>query len=265
MATLDTSSLTVPFGGVGRGLRHWWRDYQSMVRWHLASLRIWFLTLLAVQVLSGVGFVLGISLFFHHIPTSAALYVSTGVPVINILMVGLIFGPQLVAGQRSAGSYEYLRTLPISRSVTAAAWSTVCLAGGTPAMVVSLIVAQLRYDLPLHISPMIVPAVLLTSLAGTMMGYALGHAVTSPMATQMISQMLVFVVFGFAPVLFPLSQMPGWLATLNWWFPFRHMAVMMRAALTSTSGPAVSTAYVVVGVWVIASAAVAAWVLGRRP
>src|ERR1035438_7597053 len=103
MATLDTSSLTVPFGGVGRGLRHWWRDYQSMVRWHLASLRIWFLTLLAVQVLSGVGFVLGISLFFHHIPTSAALYVSTGVPVINILMVGLIFGPQLVASQSQPG------------------------------------------------------------------------------------------------------------------------------------------------------------------
>src|ERR1035438_9941309 len=238
MATLDTSSLTVPFGGVGRGLRHWWRDYQSMVRWHLASLRLWFLTLLAVQVLSGVGFVLGISLFFHHIPTSAALYVSTGVPVINILMVGLIFGPQLVAGQRSAGSYEYLRTLPISRSVTAAAWSTVCLAGGTPAMVVSLIVAQPRYDLPL--------------------------AIKNPMVTNVVVNALVFVVPLFSPIVYPASQLPGWLAGVHRVLPFESMATVIRAGLTSGLATQVGTSFLVVGAWAVAGCAATAWVVGRR-
>jgi ABC-2 type transport system permease protein len=63
-----------------------------MVRWHLASLRMWLVTLTVVQLLAGVGFVLGISLFFAHIPTTAALFVSTGVPVINLLTVGLILG-----------------------------------------------------------------------------------------------------------------------------------------------------------------------------
>lgn len=81
------------------------------------------MTLAAVQVLSGVGFVLGISLFFAHIPLSAALFVATGVPVINLLMVGLILGPQLVADQKSSGSYEYLRSMPVSWSVTATAAS----------------------------------------------------------------------------------------------------------------------------------------------
>ena len=52
------------------------------------------------------------------------------------------------------------------------------------------------------------------------------------MATRMITQLLVFVVFGFAPVLYPLSQMPRWLGAVNWWLPFRHMAVVTRAALT---------------------------------
>jgi ABC-2 type transport system permease protein len=51
-------------------------------------------------------------------------------------------------------------------------------------VVVSLVVGQLRYDLPLHISLMIVPAVLLTSFAGTMLGYALAHAITRPMVTS---------------------------------------------------------------------------------
>jgi ABC-2 type transport system permease protein len=264
MASLD-AALILPPGGVERGIGRWGRDYVSMARWHLASLRMWLMTIVVVQALSGVGFVLGISLFFSHIPESVALFVTTGVPVINLLSVGMILGPQLVANQRTAGSYEYLRTLPISRSVTAAAWSTVCLCTGIPAMVVSLVVAQLRYDLPLHISPMIVPAVLLTSFAGTMLGYALAHAIPKPMVTLLISQMLIFIIFGFVPILYPLSRMRGWLADINWWFPFRHMAVVMRAALTSSADPAVPTAYAVIGVWTIVSAGLAGWVLGRRP
>jgi ABC-2 type transport system permease protein len=85
------------------------------------------------------------------------------------------------------------------------------------------------------------------------------------MVTLLITQMLIFIVFGFAPILFPLQRMPAWLADLNWWFPFRHMAVVIRAALTSSADPSVPTAYAVIGVWTIVSAGLAAWMLGRRP
>ncbi len=265
MAEVLPASVIVPHGTVERGAKHWLHDYAVMVRWHLADLRMWLVTLTAVQLLSGVGFVLGISLFFSHIPMTAALFVSTGVPVINLLMVGMILGPQLVADQKSNGSYEYLRSMPVSRSVTGAAWYTVCLIGGVPAMIVSLGVARLRYDLPLHVSPMIVPAVLLTSFAGTMLGYAIGHAIGNPMATRLITQLLVFVVFGFAPVMFPLSQMPRWLGAVNWWLPFRHMAVVTRSALTPGVHTAVMSAYVVLGVWAVVCAALAGRALGRRP
>jgi ABC-2 type transport system permease protein len=266
MATASVTTVVrlAPRSSVERGMRRWFRDYRSMVRWHIASLRIWLATLTAVQIFSGVGFVLGISLFFNHIPTSAALFVATGVPVINLLMVGLILGPQLVAHQKVSGSYDYMRSLPLSRSVTAAAWDTVCLIGGIPAMLVALGVAELRYDLPLHVSAMVIPAVLLTSFTGTMFGYALAHAIGNPMATQLISQLLVFVVFGFAPILYPLSQMPAWLGDLNWWFPFRHMATVVRAGLTSTPDAAVPTGYVVLAVWALACAALAGYALGRR-
>ncbi len=254
-----------PRGRVRRGGKYWGANYGVMLRWHLASLRIWMATMTVVQVLSGVGFILGISLFFKNIPMTAALFVSTGVPVVNLLMVGLVLGPQLVADQKVSGSYDYLRSLPVRRSVTAAAWYTVCLIGGIPAMVVALGVGRLRYDLPLHISPMVLPAVLLTSFAGTMLGYALGHAIGNPMATRLITQLLVFVVFGFAPILFPLSQMPRWLGALNWWFPFRHMAVVTRAALTAGPHPDVASAYIVLGVWAVACAGLAGRALGRRP
>ena len=254
----------VQLRSVGHGLGRSWRDYRSLLHWHLASLRIWLALLVAVQALSGVGFVLGISLFFKHVPASAAVFVSTGVPVINLLLVGLILGPQLVADQKVRGGYEYLRVLPVSRPVDALAWYTVCLAGGVPAMVVSLGAGVLRYNLDLRISPAVIPAVALTSFTATMFGYALAHAISQPMATRLVTQLLVFLVFGFAPILFPITQMPRWLGTLNWWFPFRHMADVMRAALVPGPHPVLATSYIVLGVWSVACAALAGRALARR-
>ena len=97
-----------------------------------------------------------------------------------------------------------------------------------------------------------------------MLGYALAHAIANPMATRLLTQLLVFVIFGFAPILFPIAQMPRWLGTLNWWLPFRHMAVVVRAALTAGPNSAVLVAYGVLGAWSVLCVALAGRALGRR-
>lgn len=247
-----------------RGANRWCRDYVTMLRWHMASLRVWLPLLIVLEVAAGVGFIFGISLFFKQIPTSSVLYAATGAPVINLLAVGIALGPQVVASQKIGGGYEFLRSTPVGHTTTAAAWYTVCLAGGVPAMVVTIFAAELRYDVALQISWMIVPAVLLTSLAGTMLGYSIAHALESPMATILITQVLAFAVFGFTPVVFPISQMPTWLGTLNWWLPFRHMAVVMRAAMISGTHPGLATAYGMLALWSLLCGGLALRALGRR-
>lgn len=254
-----------PSTSVKRGARRWFHSYLSMLRWHLVSLRIWLPTLIAVQVLSGVGFVLGIALLFDHTPASAALFVATGVPTVNLVVLGVMLGPQLVVHQKIEGSYEYMTALPVPKSANALAWYTVTLVGGLPPIPAALTVAWLRYDLPIRVSGMIVPAVIVTSFTGAMLGYALAHAVSSPMVARLTTQLLVFVIFGFCPILFPISQLPRWLAALNWWFPFRHMAVIVRASLTDGPHPGLLAAYPVVGAWALASAALAGRALSRRP
>lgn len=261
MATLAPPG---PASRTRHGPAYWLRAYRAMVRWHLVSLRLWLPVLMVVQVLAGAGFVLGIALLLHPIPAAAALYVSTGVPVINLIMVGLILGPQLVADQKARGSHEFLQALPVPRVADALAWYTVTLAGGLPAVLVSLLIARLRYDLAFAISPAVVPAVLLTTFSGTMIGYALAHALGSPMTTRLIVQVLVFAVFGYCPILFPAGQLPGWLAALNWWLPFRHMAVIVRAGLTSGMVDGVARSYLIVSVWGVLGVAASAWALGRR-
>ena len=255
---------TLPPVSLRRGISYWLESYRALTRWHLASLRMWLMLLAVVQIMAGAGFVLGIALFFDHIPASAALFVSTGVPVINLVVVGLVIGPQLVAQQKLQQSYDFVRALPVPQTSAAAAWYTVCLLAGSPAVVISLLIAEARYGISFAVSPAIIPAVLLTAFTGTMIGYGLGHAVPNPMVTNLVTELMIFAVFGFAPILFPPWQLPGWLAALNWWFPFGHMAVIVRAGLTSGMATGIASSYLVVAAWGVIGVAASAWALGRR-
>jgi ABC-2 type transport system permease protein len=261
MTTVTVSHAPIVVRG---GPAYWLGGYRTMLRWQLASLRVWLPALTVLQVLFGAGMVLGIGLLFEDIPPTAALYVSSGVPVINLLVIGLILGPQLVADQKAQGSYDFLQALPVPRTTTAAAWYTVSLVGALPGVVVALLVAQLRYGITFTVSPAVVAAVLLTAFTGTMLGYALGHTLPNPMTIQLAEGVLRFVVFGVSPILFPAEQLPGWLAALNWWFPFRHMAVIVRDALAPEMVADAPISYLVVAVWGLVGAGIAAWALGRR-
>ena len=119
---------TVSRSPVQTGPSYWWRSYQAMLRWEMTALRMWLPLIVLIQTFAGVGFVFGIALFFDSIPQTAALYVCTGVPVILMLMVGLMLGPQVVADQRTQGTYEFLQSLPVRRTASAMAWYTVTLA-----------------------------------------------------------------------------------------------------------------------------------------
>ena len=261
---MATVALPRPQTEVRRGPAHWVGGYRTMLRWHLTSLRAWLPALTVMQVLVGAGMVLGIGLLFEDISPTAALYVSSGVPVINLLVIGLILGPQLVADQKAQGSYDFVQALPVPRTMTALAWYTVTLLGALPGVVVALLVAQLRYGITFTVSPALAAAVLLTAFTGTMLGYALGHALSNPMTTHLIASLLSFVLFAFTPILFPPEQLPGWLATLNWWFPFGHMAVIVRDALAPELVADAPISYLVVAIWGVVGAAIATWALGRR-
>lgn len=244
----------------GRWLHGYWR----MVAWDFASLRLYLPVLSCVLILQGAGFVYGMGLLFAGMPQSAAMYVTTGAPVMNLITAGLIFEPQLVAQQRIQGSYEFLQALPVPRSATALAWYTVALATALPAVVLTLLSGLARYHLHLAITPMVIPAVALTCLTGVLMGLAVAHGVAQPMAANLISVLLIFVMTGFSPVNFPAGQLPGWLASVNQWLPFGSMAEITRFALVPGFTDGVARAYAVVAAWAVASALVVAWAQGRR-
>jgi ABC-2 type transport system permease protein len=242
----------------------WALAYWRKLTWDFASLRLHLPVLSAVLILQGAGFALGVGLLFGQVPESAAVFLVTGAPVMNLITAGLIFEPQLIADQRVRGSYEFLQALPVPRSAAALAWYTVALLTALPAVALTLVAGVARYDLHLTVSPMIVPALLLTCLTGVLMGLAIGHGITRPMVAELLSTTLIFVMFGFSPVAFPAAQLPGWLAAVNQWLPFGSMATIVRAALVPGVAAGVPRAWAVVAVWAAGSALVVAWAQKRR-
>jgi ABC-2 type transport system permease protein len=213
---------------------------------------------------TGGGFALGVGLLYADMPMRSALYLSTGVAVVTLITVGLVLGPQLVAQHKLAGTYDFMWSLPVPRTTQAAAWVAVNSVIALPGMAAAVLIAGLRFDLDLRLSWSIVPAVLLTIVGATMIGYAFAHALRKPMVTQLITQLLIFVILGFAPINFPPENLPGWLADLNLFLPFHHMANVIRAGLSEGLVSGVATSYLVLGGYTLASVAVASRVLGRR-
>lgn len=262
---IDAPGITPPTA-LRSGVGAWLSGYHLMVRWHLASMRLWLMLLVMVQVLVGVGYVLGVGLFFADVPPLAAAYVSTGAPVFNLVLLGMLLGPQLVADMKTNGGYDVLQSLPVPTTASAAAWYTVNLLGAVPPFVVTLVVARLRYpDLALHVRPAVVGAVLLVVLTGTMIGYALAHAIVDPRVTQLVTQVLVFALMGFAPIVFPPQQMPDWLVSVNDWLPLTHMATVVRDSLTEHLVTTdVGRSYLILTAWALAAGAAAIRELGKR-
>lgn len=249
---------------VRSGPGYWWHGYRAMVRWELAGTRLVLPVTVTAQILLGAGFVLGVGLFFEQVPPRSALFLSTGVAVVTLIMAGLVLVPQQIAQQKLAGTYDFLWSLPVPRTTAALASTTVTAVLSLPGMAVALLVALWRYDIALTVSPMVVPAAGLTIVTASLLGYALAQAVPSPAMTQLATQVLLLVVIGFAPINYPPEQLPAWLAALHEWLPFTHMAAVVRAALTEGMVTGVGRSYLVLTAWALGSAAVAALVVGRR-
>lgn len=255
---------STPVQPVREGTAHWLQSYVMMTRWELGSLRLLLPLIVALQVVIGGGFALGIGLFFNEMPARNALFLATGVAVVTLITVGIVLGPQLVSNHKIAGTYDFLWSLPVPRTTQAAAWLTVNVIIAIPGMVAAVAIADWRYDLPLTVSASIVPAVLLTISTATLIGYAFAHAIRKPMITNMITQLLIFVILGFSPINFPPENLPGWLQTVNEWLPFQHMAAVIRDSLTDGAVVEVRNSYLILVLYTVVSAAVAAWVIGRR-
>jgi ABC-2 type transport system permease protein len=246
------------------GAVRWLRGYLHMLRFEAASQRDWLPLMLLIELLLGAGMAIMYGFYVASIPPRLAAFIVTGTPALALVPVGFVMLPGAIARRKLTGSYDWVRTLSAPRSAAIAATATVFTALVIPGAAVSLAVASWRYDVALHISPMIVPAVLLTSLTASSAGAAIGHGVSDPMVTNLIGNLIIFVVLLYTPVAFPPQQFPDWLVHVHELLPFYNMAIVLRAALSVGLVADVARSYAILGVWTVAGLAFAGWIASRR-
>lgn len=245
-------------------LTRWLRSYGLMATWELRTLRMVLPLAFVVQTMISSGLVLGLGFFLRDITNTEAQFLAVGVTVVSMITLGMVMAPQLIASQKQSGAYEYLLSLPVPRTTLIAAGLTVHSLIALPGAAVALLIAWWRYDIALSVSPIVIPAVLLTLTTAASIGFALAHAIPNPMVTSLVTNVLIFVILFYAPINFPADRLPAWLASIHTVLPFGHSANLMRAGLTEGLASSVGLSFAVLTGWAVASWSVTAWVVGRR-
>ena len=249
---------------VEKGIGRWIRSYRMMMGFDVRGLGQWLVIGLVVQVLMGAGAALMYGFYLGDVPEMVRLFIATGVPALGLIPMGLVMVPNMVASQRIEQTYDFLWSLPVPRLAAAASTFTVFTLLALPGFATSLGVAVWNYGVDLDVSWSVVPALLLTSLMCTSVGFGLAHAVKNPVVVNFICNMIVFFVLLFSPIIVPISQFPGWLASVHRALPFYHMAQVIRDGLSDALVSGVGTSYLVLGTWALAGWVATGWVVGRR-
>lgn len=238
------------------------RSYGLMLKWQALSNKPMLPIYTAIEAMIAVGFVIGLSFFFPNITPITAKFLSTGTPTLVLLTVGLVMVPQVVAMARKEGTFDYMWSLPVPRMVYLAADATIWILLSLPGVVLALVIGAVYHDFSLEVSPLVVPALLLVALTGLFIGYAIAHGAPKPELAHLATQILVFLIMLFSPVVYPIQQLPSWLATLHRGLPVKYMADLSRGTLTDLDVN-LGLAFGVVGAWCLVGFIIT-YVLVRR-
>ncbi|MDO4888043.1 MAG: ABC transporter permease [Actinomycetaceae bacterium] len=241
-----------------------WTTYVCLLRWTAEQVGMVVPFTLVVQLLFAAGIIVGFGLLSPQITDAFIHNVACGAPTIMILMVGLVIVPQGLAQSKQNGSFTYIRSLPVARSLHLAAETTIWSAVALPAVPVAVVVARLRYDVDFSLNwPLLALTLVIATTMSSWIGYAIA-VLTPAVLTQIITQVLVFFVLLFSPIAFPASQLPEWMRTLHEYLPFESVVELMRASLLSQHFTADARDFLVIGVWAAVGLAVSLRGLARR-
>lgn len=244
-------------------MQHWWRSYRLLALWSMLRIRRELPFMIITQTLLAAGVVIGFTFFIPEATPEIALYLATGSMTVALITASMVIAPQIVSYRKREGLLDYQRSLPVPRMAALAADATVWVGMAVPGMVFSMIVATFRFDLDLSISPLIVLAVLLVTAGGVGVGYAIAYLV-KPEIVGIITNVIVIAALMYAPINYPASRLPGWLAGLHEWLPFQYMAQAIRETVNVPPSGVPVLPFVVLIIWCLAGLVVASRIMTRR-
>ncbi|HIV58103.1 MAG TPA: ABC transporter permease [Candidatus Stackebrandtia faecavium] len=244
-------------------MKHWCRSYIFLLKWEILRSKRELPFFLILQAMISLGVVIGFSFLLPHATAQEALYLCTGSMTVSLITVGMVLAPQAVAKRKESGFLDYQRSMPVPRLALMAADATVWAAVSVPGLIVTTIVALTRFELDVATSPLIIPTVVMV-IAGTIsVGYSLAYLVR-PAMVNILTNSIIVIALMFAPINFPASRLPDWLASVHNVLPFQYMAQAIRETIDVPASGVPMLPFVVLGAWCIVGLAIASRALTHR-
>jgi ABC-2 type transport system permease protein len=222
-----------------------------MLQWQALRLRPVLPLFMLVEAFTGVGTVVGVGYVLPRIDPTTAMFLSTGGPTLTLIALGLTIVPQMVADSKARGAFDYVWSLPVPRMAFLAADFTIWLLAVLPGVLMALFVGARRYDFALQISPLALPAFVLVALMSTGLGYAVAHAAPKPELVTLLTNFIIFALFLFSPINFPVERLPRWLGELHRFLPVKYAATAVRGTLVQGYSDGLGLSFAALAVWCV--------------
>ena len=211
-------------------------QFLHLTRLHLQMNRTDLGMVIIIQLAFSIGFVLGFGYLIPDIQKNTAAFITIGTATQNLVIIGCVMLPQMLAQGKREGRLEYFLALPISREAYLLANVAMAAIYAIPGAAFAVLLGAWRYDLDLQVSIVVLAVVPLAifSLAGV--GIAMAVFMRSPEAVNATTQLVIFYVIFFAPVMIPREQLPDILQATARFLPPTYAADAMRATLTDLPG-----------------------------
>jgi ABC-2 type transport system permease protein len=243
---------------------NWFQSYSILLKWQGLKFKTVLPFVIVAQFFTGIGTVIGLGYMMPGIDSQTAMFLVTGGPTLSLITLGLVMVPQMVAQAKSSGMLDYMRSFPVPRMAFLAADLTIWLLSTLPGVILALVVGSLRYNFELRFSLLIVPAFTLVVLMATSVGYSI--ALLSPKAelVNVLTNLIIFSLFLFSPINFPVERLPNWLATIHRFLPVKYAADAVRGALVPEYSGGLGLALAILGAWCLVGLAINYWMATRR-
>lgn len=244
-------------------MRHWVRSYRLLLIWALLRTRNELPVYAVVQAMLSIGVVLGFGFVIPHMTASTALYLCTGSMTLSVITIGMLLAPQAISYQKQSGFLDFQRSLPVPRTTLMAADTTLWAAITLPGVVLAFIVSTFRFDLTYQPSPLIIPAILLVLVGAVSIGYTIAYLVR-PVLVILTTNTILMVSLMLAPINYPASRLPHWLATIHQWLPFEYMGQAIRETIRVPATGVPVLPFIVLTTWCIIGLLMATRALAHR-
>jgi ABC-2 type transport system permease protein len=190
-------------------------------------------------------------------------YFTAGILAMSIVLASYANLVIAIATLRETGVLKRRRSTPVSPAILIGGQAISAVVTAAVMITILLVVAKLLYGV--GIAPGAIAAIVCTGTVGALTFAAIGYAVSgligSPDAAQPIVQATTMPLWFISGVLVPTHNISSGLRTLGEVFPIEHLAAGLHLASihTSFASSISATDLVVLVLWGVGAAALAAW------